>query len=111
MTEAVFSYGTLRDESVQLALFGRKFDTVPDVLVGFRLAPMQITDPQSVKISGKDMHTILRPVEGEGDAILGQVLRMTQSELEQADQYEPKEVKRIWVKLQSGAQAWVYILP
>ena len=40
MVETLFSYGTLRKTSVQLALFGRPLIGAED----YRLAPIEITD-------------------------------------------------------------------
>jgi hypothetical protein len=37
MDEYLFSYGTLQDEAVQLATFGRRLSGEPEVLEGFRI--------------------------------------------------------------------------
>ena len=50
--EKLFSYGTLREKSVQLALFERELEGEPDVLTGYRLVALEITDARSVAISG-----------------------------------------------------------
>ena len=57
----LFSYGTLRQENVQLATFGRRLEGRPDALAGFALSPMTITDPDVIAASGLEVHTIARP--------------------------------------------------
>lgn len=37
-TERLFSYGTLQQENVQIATFGRLLNGAPDALVGFKLS-------------------------------------------------------------------------
>ncbi len=59
-TERLFSYGTLRLESVQLATFGRRLDGAADVLPGFALATVEIDDPQVIATSGQAQHPIIR---------------------------------------------------
>lgn len=48
-TEYLFSYGTLRYEKVQLATFGRKLTGQPDLLPGYFLEKLKISDPEVVK--------------------------------------------------------------
>ena len=43
----LFSYGTLRDEKVQLALFGRTLVGRKDQLLGFEQALIRVQDPAS----------------------------------------------------------------
>jgi len=50
--EQLFSYGTLRDEKVQRAVFGRTVAGRPDAIIGCRLEPVSITDQKSIAISG-----------------------------------------------------------
>jgi hypothetical protein len=109
-TEKLFSYGTLRDEKVQSAVFGRLLQGTPDAIVGFRLTSMRIMDRRSITISEKEMHTILRPAPGDTETICGIVLDVTVAELARADRYEPSDVIRIRARLRSGKYAWLYIL-
>jgi len=63
----LFSYGTLRQPEVQRATYGRLLEGRSDVLVGYRLAPLAISDPEVVRISGKAVHTIARFSGEPGD--------------------------------------------
>ncbi len=105
----LFSYGTLRQENVQLATFGRRLEGSPDILAGFRLSPMAITDPHVVATSGSSVHTIARPSGKSEDRIPGIVFALTQAEIEAADRYEAGPIRRIRVRLESGADAFVYV--
>jgi hypothetical protein len=106
---ALFSYGTLQQENVQLATFGRRLEGRPDRLAGFALSPMTITDPHVVAISGADVHTIARPSGNPADRIAGAVFTLTPAEIEAADRYEAGPIERIRVRLESGAEAFVYV--
>ncbi len=55
----LFSYGTLRQLNVQLAIFGRALDGRADVLPGYSFSPLQITDPGVIATSGTAHHTII----------------------------------------------------
>lgn len=105
----LFSYGTLRRETVQLATFGRRLEGRPDVLAGFALSPMRITDPHVIAASGADVHTIARPSGDPEDRIPGLVFSLTPAEIESADRYESGPIERIRVRLESGAEAFVYV--
>ena len=105
----LFSYGTLRQANVQRATFGRLLDGRPDSLVGFALSPMTITDPHVIATSGAAVHTIARPSASPEDRIHGLVFRVTPEELESADRYEAGPIRRISVRLVSGATAFVYV--
>jgi hypothetical protein len=106
---ALFSYGTLRQENVQLATFGRRLEGRPDALPGFALSPMTITDPHVIETSGAAVHTIARPSGNPADRIQGTVFRVTPAELEACDRYESGPIARIRVRLDSGAEAFVYV--
>jgi len=105
----LFSYGTLRQENVQLATFGRRLEGRPDALVGFALSPMAITDPYVVATSGSAVHTIARPSGNPEDRIPGVAFILTPAEIEAADRYEAGPIERIRVRLESGAEAFVYV--
>ena len=105
----LFSYGTLRQENVQLATFGRLLDGHPDSLAGFALSPMAITDPHVIAASGSAVHTIARPSANRADRIPGTVFTLTPAEIEAADRYEAGPIERIRVRLESGAEAFVYV--
>jgi len=104
----LFSYGTLQQPDVQLATFGRLLEGRPDVLTGFTLAPLAITDPEVVAISGAAIHTIASWTGDPADLISGVVFSVTPTELDAADSYEVSAA-RIEVRLASGNKAFVYV--
>jgi gamma-glutamylcyclotransferase (GGCT)/AIG2-like uncharacterized protein YtfP len=79
--ELLFSYGTLQQDGVQQAQFGRKLEGRADALPGWR------TD----------------------DSVAGMVFEITAEELAAADAYEVADYKRIAAPLASGVTAWVYV--
>lgn len=108
VSEKLFSYGTLQQESVQLANFGRKLHGRADVLTGWRLSAVQITDPDVLAQSGLAVHKILVPGK-PSDEIDGVVFEITPQELKAADGYETDAYQRIKTRLRSGTEAWVYV--
>jgi hypothetical protein len=105
----LFSYGTLRQENVQLATFGRRLDGRPDALAGYKLSPMPIDDAEVVATSGLAVHTIARPSGDRSDLVTGTLFRITPAELDAADRYEVAGIVRIPVRLVSGAEAFAYV--
>ncbi|MEB3703062.1 Gamma-glutamylcyclotransferase [Candidatus Bealeia paramacronuclearis] len=105
----LFSYGTLRDKSVQIATFSRVLKGVPDKLQSYHLLDLQITDPHVIQVSGKAVHQILQPSKNPEDFVEGLVFELTPQELINADDYEVADYKRIKVQLASGQMAWVYV--
>ena len=104
----LFSYGTLQQEAVQLSTFGRLLHGEADELVGFEQSLFKIEDPEFVATSGKSHHAIVTYNGRSASRVRGMVFEMTESELAQADAYEPAGYKRISTRLASGKQAWVY---
>ena len=104
----LFSYGTLQQESVQIASFGRTLKGEPDCLLGFRREMIEITDAEVFCLSGERYHPILVPGEA-GDEIPGMVFEVTEADLSRADAYEVAGYKRIRAKLKSGLEAFVYV--
>lgn len=104
----LFSYGTLQQESVQLATFGRRLRGWPDALVGFELGVFRVEDPAFVAASGKADHAIVRRTGGADARVRGTVLEVTEAELAAADAYEPAGYARVTAPLASGGEAWVY---
>lgn len=107
----LFSYGTLQQERVQLATFGRRLHGTPDAMVGYRLEPVEITDPEVIAISGTNLHTNLAPSADPADEVAGTVFAITAAELAAADAYEVDDYERVSVRLRSGVEAFVYIKP
>jgi hypothetical protein len=108
-TFRLFSYGTLRQREVQMALFGRELDGEPDILRGFVLSKVAIDDPDVVATSGSAEHPILRRSDGPGEDIPGMVFTLSADELLQADAYETSAYARIEAPLKSGRRAFVYV--
>jgi Gamma-glutamyl cyclotransferase, AIG2-like len=105
----LFSYGTLQQESVQLATFGRRLEGRADALPGYATVPFEITDAQVIATSGKKFHTMAKPTGKQADEIAGVAVRITAAELAAADAYEVSDYKRIEVRLKSGLAAFVYV--
>lgn len=105
----LFSYGTLQQREVQLANYGRELVGDPDILAGYRLAEVEIDDPQVVSVSGKAVHTIARSTGDPADRIGGTVFHLTQEELDASDAYETDAYTRMEVTLESGCRAFVYV--
>ena len=106
--EKLFSYGTLQMESVQKETFGRILAGLPDVLLGYVLSEVEITDQQVIEKSGMNRHPILRFTGNKADQVVGTVLEITAEELKQADDYEVEEYTRVKASFQSGESAWIY---
>jgi gamma-glutamylcyclotransferase (GGCT)/AIG2-like uncharacterized protein YtfP len=108
---ALFSYGTLQLPEVQWATYGRRLEGRPDTLAGYRLAPLVISSPDVVALSGREVHTIARRTGNPADRIHGFVFTLTAAELEATDRYETDAYARVEVALSSGAAAFVYVGP
>jgi hypothetical protein len=105
----LFSYGTLRQTEVQVALFGRALDGQDDVLPGYSVSPLQITDPSVIATSGSALHTIARATGDPLDRVPGTAFRISEAELAAADAYEVADCARVTVLLGSGIAAFVYV--
>ena len=105
----LFSYGTLQQDNVQLATFGRKLSGQPDALPGFELTLVLIEDAAVIATSGKSHHPIVKFNGRLSSRVPGTVFEISEAELERADQYEVCAYKRIAVTLASGKEAWVYV--
>jgi gamma-glutamylcyclotransferase (GGCT)/AIG2-like uncharacterized protein YtfP len=107
----LFSYGTLQLAEVQRATYGRLLEGEPDVLVGYRLLPLTITNPEVVQLSGEPVHMIACRTGDPAERISGMVYRISPAELEATDDYEGDAYARREVRLESGAAAFVYVGP
>jgi gamma-glutamylcyclotransferase (GGCT)/AIG2-like uncharacterized protein YtfP len=110
-TVRLFAYGTLQQREVQLANYGRPLDGTPDMLAGYRLEDLTITDPEVVRLSGKAVHRIARETGDLADRIPGVVFELTEAELAATDAYEVDVYARVKVRLESGTVAFVYVGP
>jgi gamma-glutamylcyclotransferase (GGCT)/AIG2-like uncharacterized protein YtfP len=109
MTVSLFSYGTLQQPEVQIANYGRTLSGTPDLLRGYRLAPLEISDPRVVAISGKAVHSIACATGNAEDSIPGTLFELSEAELHATDAYEVDVYARVEAVLESGRTAWVYV--
>lgn len=105
----LFSYGTLRQTGVQMASFGRLLDGCEDILPGYRLAMVEITDPGVLAKSEARFHPIAEQTDNPDDGTPGMVFQITEAELAAADAYEVADYRRVRATLKSGLEAWVYV--
>ncbi|WP_158812937.1 gamma-glutamylcyclotransferase family protein [Methylocapsa sp. S129] len=105
----LFSYGTLQQESVQIASFGRLLKGADDALLGYKQSMIEITDPDVIRKSGKNFHPIVVATDNPRDEVPGKVFEITEAELAAADAYEVSDYKRVSAPLKSGVDAWVYV--
>lgn len=109
LDQLLFSYGTLQHADVQLDTFGRLVEAEDDVLPGYTVDYAEIEDHRVVDISGQTVHPIVRPTGSARDKVVGKALRVSEAELEAADEYEVSLYRRASVVLASGRTAWVYV--
>lgn len=111
----LFAYGTLQDPAVQTAVFGHVLGPgAPDRLTGFRLSHIPVDDPpidgpQVTAETGLTHYPILIPTTGEAPPVPGRLYPLTPADLTAADAYEGEAYRRVWVRTESGAEAWVYV--
>ena len=96
----LFSYGSLQKQEVQLSLYKRVLKGDEDQLKGFKLAEELLYDQYPIIIETKD----------NTDLISGFVFEITLEELKFTDEYEGEHYRRIQVKLESGREAWCYVM-
>ena len=104
----LFSYGTLQQKNVQMANFGRELSGSKDILQGYIVAEVEITDERVLRESGKAFHPILRFTGNAQDEVAGTVFELTEAELAQADDYEVDAYVRSSARLKSGTECWIY---
>ena len=109
-TIALFSYGTLQLPSVQQEKYGRLLEGAADILPAYRIEPINIDDPDVLRLSGKSRHPIARHSADPSDQVEGLVFLLTETELEATDAYEVDPYVRVEVILRSGRTAFAYVL-
>jgi gamma-glutamylcyclotransferase (GGCT)/AIG2-like uncharacterized protein YtfP len=106
----LFSYGTLQQEDVQLATFGRRLTGQRDDLVRFEQASVRIDDPRIVATTGRTHHANVTFNGNQDSCVFGTVFEITDAELACVDEYEAAfSYKRVAATLASGTEAWVYV--
>jgi len=109
MSEWLFSYGTLQKEKTQVGVFGRVLHGLKDVLAGFKVVAIEITDASFLSKGEDKQQQTLIPTGNNHDTIVGTALEVSEEELILADKYEPGNYTRKKVTLQSGKVAWIYL--
>ena len=109
MAEHLFSYGTLQELEVQLAIFGRGLQGEPDALAGYRATVTPTSDEKFVAATGRTHNRTLEFTGEASDFVAGTLFVVTRAELDKADRYEPHDYERRSVELRSGRHAWVYL--
>lgn len=99
MTQKLFVYGSLKDPEVQEKVMGKIVKGTPDVLVGYK--------KDTVHLYGMTYPAL---VPAGGGRIEGLVLEVMDEDFIPLDEYETDAYKRITEKLESGTEAFVYIL-
>jgi len=93
----LFAYGTLQQDDVQRATFGRPLQGERDALVGF----------ERTMARG---HVTVTETGRPADQVAGVVFEVTDADLAAADRYEERaSFARIASTLASGKDAWVYV--
>lgn len=107
----LFSYGTLQQENVQLATFGRRLAGRADSIIGIGYARsmVEIDGSAVVATSGNSHHPIVRYTGEAGDRVSGTVYEVSADELAAADRYEVAAYRRVEAVLSSGDPIWVYV--
>ncbi|ROI00129.1 gamma-glutamylcyclotransferase family protein [Chryseobacterium daecheongense] len=105
----LFSYGTLQKEQVQMETFGRLLNGQRDILTGYRLKMLEVTDPEVLRKSNQKYHPILEFSGNTEDEIEGILFEVTDEEILQADEYEVDDYKRIETVFKSGKKGFIYV--
>lgn len=91
-----------------MKLFGRKLNGSTDILQGFKIETIEITE-QAFLSKGEEKYQGTLVPSNNNDQVQGTLLELTNEELLLIDKYEPGNYKRIKMPLQSGKKAWVFI--
>ena len=105
----LFSYGTLQKEQVQIETFGRILQGEKDILTGYKLEMLEITDPEVLRKSNQKYHPILEFSGNTEDEVEGVLFEVTDEEILQADKYEVDDYKRIETVFKSGKKGFIYV--
>mgnify|MGYP003683829405 FL=1 len=107
--EKLFSYGTLQMDKVQQETFGRSLSGKKEILLGYVISKIKITDQSVLAKSGTEFHPILRYTGNRSDEVEGIIFEISKKELQQADAYEVNAYKRTQANFKSGTIAWAYV--
>lgn len=93
----LFAYGTLLDKNVQTSIIGREVPGHADQLVDYMCIIRKFMCGSYPDI-----------ISQKGSFVAGQVLDLSDVELERCDHYEGVEYERLTVVLKSGLKTFVY---
>ncbi len=99
LTERAGSAGNIRTHFA-----GKK-----DVLSGYELNMLEITDPEVLRKSGQKYHPVLEFSGNADDEIEGVLFEVTEAEILQADEYEVDDYQRIETVFKSGNKGFIYV--
>ena len=106
----LFSYGSLQQEGVQRALFGRRLVGAHDELVGYETTRGPRCAPAVVAATGSTHHANATFNGRDESRVPGMVFAVTDAELAAVDGYEAADsYLRIAAPLASGREAWVFV--
>ncbi|RRD47365.1 SulP family inorganic anion transporter [Arachnia propionica] len=106
-TTQVFSYGVFTQDHVHKEVYGRRLSGHLDSLPGYRLTLIDVPDP-SVGTLGVDRQPAAVP-GNEDDLIAGMRYEIGESELAAIEEVNHPLFEKVWVKLASGEEAWVFV--
>jgi gamma-glutamylcyclotransferase (GGCT)/AIG2-like uncharacterized protein YtfP len=106
----IFSYGSLQEEAVQLAVYGRVLRGEPDQLLHCVRERIAVPPWHKAAAAGITHYQNAVFVPGSDSHVEGTALELTDTELEASDGYErDADYVRIETVLASGRRAWVYV--
>jgi gamma-glutamylcyclotransferase (GGCT)/AIG2-like uncharacterized protein YtfP len=105
----VFSYGSLREEAVQIAIFGRVVRIEPDELIDSVRTLVAVPKSHKAAAAGLTHYANVEDAPGSGSRVPGVVLELTEPQIAVCDAYEKDaDYVRVPAILASGRRAWVY---
>ncbi|GAA5029521.1 gamma-glutamylcyclotransferase [Microbacterium fluvii] len=106
--QLLFSYGALLGDDLRRLTFGRIIATEAAVLTGYTVDYVEVEDTRFGELTGLASHPMLRRTGNSHDKVVGELLLLTEQELDAADQFEMSLFRRGTVTLDSGREAWAY---
>jgi hypothetical protein len=106
----IFAYGSLQQEDVQVATFGRRLGGGADELLGFERSLVRIEDPEIAARLGKTHHANVTYNGNDASRVPGMAFEITDAEIAGVDAYEAEfSYTRVAATLASGRRVWVYV--
>jgi gamma-glutamylcyclotransferase (GGCT)/AIG2-like uncharacterized protein YtfP len=106
----IFSYGSLQQEAVQLATYGRVLHGDPDELIGWVRTEIAVPKRHKAAAAGLTHYANVERSSQLGNRVAGTVFDITEAELAATDAYELEaEYGRVLAALASRRSAWVYV--